>query len=139
MVFCKGLKYIYCSVIIWHTLIPNLSRSKNFILWSFCSLRLNRIWLDQNPTVPSIIDHVKLYYVNMGAITNAMDHRSSKRTMHIKRKYHVIRELVENGYIKMCKIGTESNTTDPLIKLLPFAKHDRHIDAMGIRYMRDWL
>jgi hypothetical protein len=60
-------------------------------------------------------------------------------SVHIKRKYHVIRELVENGDIKMCKIGMKSNTTDSLIKPLSLAKHERHVGAMGIRYMRDWL
>jgi Reverse transcriptase (RNA-dependent DNA polymerase) len=39
---------VYLSVIIRHTLIPNLSRSKNFVLRSFYSLSLNEIWLDQN-------------------------------------------------------------------------------------------
>jgi hypothetical protein len=37
----------------------------------------------------------------------------------------------------MCKVGTESNTTDPLTKPLPLAKHVRYIGAMGIQYMRD--
>jgi hypothetical protein len=42
---------VYLSVIIWHTFIPNLSRSKIFILRSFRSLSLNGIWLNQNPTM----------------------------------------------------------------------------------------
>jgi hypothetical protein len=41
---------MYLSVIIRHTLIPSLSRSKIFVLRSFRSLSFNRIWLDQNPT-----------------------------------------------------------------------------------------
>jgi hypothetical protein len=65
---------------------------------------------------------VELYYDNTGAIVSAKDHRSSKRTIHIKRKYHVIRELIENGDIKMYKVNTESNTADPLTKSLPLAK-----------------
>jgi hypothetical protein len=57
--------------------------------------------------------------------------------MHIKRKYHIILEFVENEDIKMCKVGMESNTIDPLTKPLPLAKHVRHVGIMGIRYMRD--
>jgi hypothetical protein len=38
----------------------------------------------------------------------------------------------------MCKVGMESNITDPLIKSLSLAKHERHIDAMGILYMKDY-
>jgi hypothetical protein len=41
---------VYLLVIIRHILIPNLSRTKNFILRSFRNLNLNGIWLDQNPT-----------------------------------------------------------------------------------------
>jgi hypothetical protein len=40
---------MYLSVIIRHTLIPNLSRNKIFVLRYFHSLSLNGIWLDQNP------------------------------------------------------------------------------------------
>jgi hypothetical protein len=32
----------------------------------------------------------------------------------------------------------ESNITDPLIKSLSLAKHERHIGAMGILYMKDY-
>jgi transposase InsO family protein len=42
---------VYLSVIIRHiTLIPNLSRSKNFVLRSFRSLSINGIWAFQDPT-----------------------------------------------------------------------------------------
>lgn len=98
-----------------------------------------REFIDELGVVPSIVEPVELYCDNTGAIANAKDHRSSKRTMHIKRKYHLIRELVEQGDIKMCKVGTDSNTADPLTKPLPLVKHERHVRAMGIRVMRDWL
>jgi hypothetical protein len=98
-----------------------------------------REFIDELGVVPSIVEPVELYCDNTGAIANAKDHRSSKRTMHIKRKYHLIRELVEQGDIKMCKVGTDSNTADPLTKPLPLVKHERHVRAMGIRFMRDWL
>jgi hypothetical protein len=98
-----------------------------------------REFIDELGVVPSIVEPVELYCDNTGAIANAKDYRSSKRTMHIKRKYHLIRELVQNGDIKMCKVGTDSNTADPLTKPLPLVKHERHVQAMGIRFMRDWL
>jgi hypothetical protein len=44
------IKCLYLSVIIRHTLIPNLSRSKIFVLRSFRSLSINGIWTFQNPT-----------------------------------------------------------------------------------------
>src|SRR5512136_826046 len=97
-----------------------------------------REFIDELGVVPSIAEPVELLCDNTGAIANAKDHRSSKKTMHIKRKFHLIRELVENGDIHMVKVGTDSNTADPLTKPLPLVKHERHVDGMGIRYMRDW-
>jgi hypothetical protein len=44
------IKCMYLSVIIRHTLTPNLSRSKIFVLRSFRSLSINGIWAFQNPT-----------------------------------------------------------------------------------------
>jgi hypothetical protein len=44
------IKCLYLSVIIRHILIPNLSRSKIFVLRSFRSLSINEIWTFQNPT-----------------------------------------------------------------------------------------
>jgi hypothetical protein len=106
-----------------------------------CETGKMRVWIqefiDELSVVPSVIDLVELYCDNTGAITNVKDHRSSKWTMHIKHKYYVIRELIENGNITMCKVGTESNIDDPLTKPLSLVKHERHVGAMGIRYMRD--
>jgi hypothetical protein len=106
-----------------------------------CETGKMRIWIrkfiDEFNVIYSVIDLVELYCDNVGAIANAKDHMSSKRTMNIKRKYHVIREFVENEDIKIYKVGTKSNTVDPLIKSLPLAKHVRRVGIMSIRYMRD--
>ena len=89
--------------------------------------------------MPSIAEPVELFCDNNGAIANAKDYRASKRTMHIKRKFHLIWKFVEKGDIKMCKVGTDSNTADQLTKPLSIVKHERHVGAMGIRFMREWL
>ena len=49
------------------------------------------------------------------------------------RKFHLIRQLVEDGDIKLCKIGTDANVADPLTKQLPQPKHEAHAKAMGLR------
>jgi hypothetical protein len=55
-----------------------------------CEADKMRVWIrkfiDELGIVPSIIDPVQLYCDNTGVVTNVKDHRSSKRTMHIKRK-----------------------------------------------------
>ena len=48
------------------------------------------------------------------------------------RRYHLIREIINRGDVKICKVHTDLNMEDPLAKPLPEAKHEAHIRAMGI-------
>ncbi|KAK1663046.1 hypothetical protein QYE76_051205, partial [Lolium multiflorum] len=83
--------------------------------------------------VPSALDPLVIYCDNMGAIANAQEPRSHKRLKHIKLRYHSIREYIEDGEVKICKVHTDLNVADPLTKALPRAKHDQHQNAMGVR------
>ncbi|KAK1684197.1 hypothetical protein QYE76_045045 [Lolium multiflorum] len=83
--------------------------------------------------VPSALDPLIIYRDNMGAIANAQEPRSHKRLKHIKLRYHSIREYIEDGEVKICKVHTDLNVADPLTKALPRAKHDQHQNAMGVR------
>ena len=88
--------------------------------------------------IPSILDPVNLYYDNNRAIAQAKEPRSHQRSKHILRRYHLIREIIERGDVKICRVPTNDNVTDPLTKALPQAKHESHIRSMGIRYNVDW-
>ncbi|KAK1614528.1 hypothetical protein QYE76_020045 [Lolium multiflorum] len=57
--------------------------------------------------VPSALDPLVIYCDNMGAIANAQEPRSHKRLKHIKLRYHSIREYIEDGEVKICKVHTE--------------------------------
>ena len=46
--------------------------------------------------------------------------------------YHLIRQFVDQGDIKLCKVHTDANIADPLTKPLPQPKHEAHLRAMGI-------
>ena len=85
--------------------------------------------------VPSALDPMSIYCDNMGAIANAQEPRSHKKLKHIKLRFHAIREHVQDGDIKICKVHTDLNVADPLTKPLPRAKHDQHQTAMGVRYI----
>ncbi|KAK1662326.1 hypothetical protein QYE76_050485 [Lolium multiflorum] len=85
--------------------------------------------------VPSALDPLIIYCDNMGAIANAQEPRSHKRLKRIKLRYHSIREYIEDGEVKICKVHTDLNIADPLTKALPRAKHDQHQNAMGVRYI----
>ena len=85
--------------------------------------------------VPSALDPLTIYCDNMGAIANAQEPRSHKKLKRIKLRYHAIREYVEDGDIKICKVHTDLNVADPLTKPLPRAKHDQHQNSMGVRFI----
>jgi hypothetical protein len=89
--------------------------------------------------VPSAEGPIELYYDNNGAIAQANKPRSHQKSKHVLRRYHLIREIIERGDIKVCRVDTEANTVDPLTKPLGQAKHLMHASSMGIRHMSNWL
>ena len=97
------------------------------------------IWMKEFITelgvVPSALDPLAIYCDNTGAIANAQEPRSHKKMKHIKLRFHSIHEYVQDGDIEICKVHTDLNVADPLTKPLPKAKHDKHQNAMGVRYI----
>jgi hypothetical protein len=89
--------------------------------------------------VPSVQDPVDLYCDNNGAIAQVKEPRSHSRFKHVLRRYHLIREIINKGNVKIYKINTIGNTADPLTKPLPQAKYQLHTSSMGLRHIRDWL
>jgi len=86
---------------------------------------------------PNASSPLDLYYDNSGAITQAKEPRNHQKSKHVMRRFHLIREFIDRGEIKICKIHTDLNISDPLTKPLPQPKHERHTRAMGIRYILD--
>ena len=76
--------------------------------------------------VPSITNPINLYCDNNGAIAQAKEPRSHQRSKHILRCYHLIREIIERGDVKICKVSTNDNVADPLTKALVQGKNDHH-------------
>jgi hypothetical protein len=88
--------------------------------------------------IPSASGPLELYCDNNRAIAQAKEPRSHQKSKHILRRYHLIREIIERGDVKVCKIDMEANTADPLTKPLSQAKHTMHTAGMGIKFMHDW-
>lgn len=86
---------------------------------------------------PNASSPLNLYCDNNGAIAQAKEPRNHQKNKHVMRRFHLIRDFVNRGEIKICKIHTDLNISDPLTKPLPQAKHDAHVRAMGIRYLLD--
>ncbi|KAK8547476.1 hypothetical protein V6N12_031613 [Hibiscus sabdariffa] len=84
--------------------------------------------------IPSISDAVDLYCDNNGAIAQEKEPRSHQRSKHVLRRFHLIREIIDQGDVEICKVHTDDNIADPLTKPLAQQKHDRHTESLGIRY-----
>ena len=69
--------------------------------------------------VPSITNPVDIYCDNNGAIAQAKEPRSHHRSKHILRRFHLIREIIERGDVKICRVHTDDNVVDPLTKPFP--------------------
>ena len=66
--------------------------------------------------VPSAQSAITLYCDNSGAVANAKKLRSHKRGKHIKRKYHLICEIVSRGDTVVSQIASEDNLAYPFTK-----------------------
>jgi hypothetical protein len=86
---------------------------------------------------PNVSSPLNLYCDNNGAIVQVKEPRNHQKSKHILQKFHLIREFVRRGEIKICKIHTDLNVADPLTKPLPQPKHEAHMRSMGIRYLLD--
>ena len=96
-----------------------------------------RKFLIQLGVFPNASSPLDLYCDNSGAITQAKEPRNHQKSKHVMRRFHLIREFIERDEIKICKIHTYSNVSDPLTKPLLQPKHEVHTRAMGIRYILD--
>src|SRR3954463_754866 len=87
--------------------------------------------------VPDSANTLDLYCDNSGAIAQAREPRHHQKSKHIERRYHLIRQFVDDGNINVCKVQTDANIAYPLMKPLPMPKHEAHVRAMGIRCLTD--
>jgi hypothetical protein len=86
---------------------------------------------------PSVSSPLDLYCDNNGAIMQAKEPRNHQKNKHVPRKFHLIREIVRRGDIKICKVHTDLNVAHPLTKPLPQPKREAHMRAISIRYILD--
>ena len=82
---------------------------------------------------------ITLLYDNSGAVANAKEPRSHKRGKHIERKYHLLREIVHRGDVKVSQIASEDNLADLFLKGLIKRIFDQHVEGMRVRCIASWL
>ncbi|KAL1188988.1 Retrovirus-related Pol polyprotein from transposon TNT 1-94 [Cardamine amara subsp. amara] len=86
--------------------------------------------------IPSVSEPVVLYCDNNGVIAQAKEPRSHQKSKHIERRYHLIRDIIDRGDVKISRVPTDENVADPLTKPLPRPKHESHVAAIGIREIK---
>ncbi|KAJ9566613.1 hypothetical protein OSB04_002579 [Centaurea solstitialis] len=83
----------------------------------------------------SISRPVDIYCDNSGAVPQAKEPRELHKSRHVLRKFHLIREIIGRGDVRICKIPTDDNVADPLTKPLARVKHETHANSIGMQYL----
>ncbi|KAJ9545177.1 hypothetical protein OSB04_024884 [Centaurea solstitialis] len=94
-----------------------------------------RNFLSDLRVVSSISRPIDIFYDNSGAVAQAKEPREHHKSRHVLRKYHLIREIIGRGDVRICKIPTEDNVADPLTKPLARVKHEAHASSIGMQYL----
>ena len=82
---------------------------------------------------------VTLYCDNNGAVAQSKEPRNHGKGKHVKRKYHLIRDIVQRGDVSVTKNATMENLADPFTKALPSKVFHCHLDSLGLRCNPSWL
>ncbi|KAL0329156.1 UNVERIFIED_CONTAM: Retrovirus-related Pol polyprotein from transposon TNT 1-94 [Sesamum radiatum] len=96
-------------------------------------------YIQELGVVPSITELVVIFCNNNRAIAQAKEPRSHHRLKNILRRYHLLREMVSRGDVRMDRVSSTENTADLLTKSMSQIAHTRHLDKMRLRSMDNWL
>jgi hypothetical protein len=69
---------------------------------------------------------------NDGSIAMARNQQFHSRSKHIAIRWHWVRDLIEQGLVKIETCRDPQQTADVLTKALPRPKHQQHMSEMGI-------
>ncbi|KAJ9546683.1 hypothetical protein OSB04_019226 [Centaurea solstitialis] len=94
-----------------------------------------RNFLSDLRVVASISRPIDIFCDNSGAVAQAKEPREHHKSRHVLRKYHLIREIIGRGDVRICKIPTDDNVADPLTKPLARVKHEAHANSIGMQYL----
>nr|GEW62820.1 hypothetical protein [Tanacetum cinerariifolium] len=82
--------------------------------------------------VPIIEEPISMYCDNTGAITISNESGITKGARHFHAKVHYLHEVIEYGDVKLEKVHTDDNLSDPFTKALAFPKNLEHTKNIGI-------
>ena len=98
------------GVVVWHSIkqgcIADSTMEAEYV--AACEAVKEAIWLRKFlhdlQVVPNINLPITLYCDNKGAVANSKEPHSHRRGKHIRRKYHLIQEIVQRGDVIITKI-----------------------------------
>ncbi|GJX11656.1 hypothetical protein Tco_0201515 [Tanacetum coccineum] len=64
--------------------------------------------------------------------SKSMEDKEVHLARHYQRKYHYIREVIQDGEIVLKKVHTDDNLANPFTKPMPYNKHFEHAMAIGV-------
>jgi hypothetical protein len=83
--------------------------------------------------LPGMRDPLHIHCDDKATITETRELSAHSVDKPILRRYHVIRDYVKDGRIRICKVHTDLYVAEPLMKPLLLAKFDPHQHSMGVR------
>ncbi|CAA7042916.1 unnamed protein product [Microthlaspi erraticum] len=78
-------------------------------------------------------DTVDIYSDSQSAIALAKNAVHHERTKHVDIKFHFLRDLINEGKIRVLKIATEYNPADIFTKVIPVGKFQEALELLRIR------
>ena len=95
---------------------------------------LRKLFANLTATPLTDLEPTLLYGDNMGAIATATNPDGDKtpRTRHIDIRYHITREALANGTLRLKYVRTTDMTADILTKVLPIQTYRHHMKNMGL-------
>ena len=82
---------------------------------------------------------ITLFCDNSGAVVQSKDPRNHKKGKHIKRKYHIIRDIIACGDVVVANFEIANNLVDPFTKALPRRTFESHLEGMKVRLVHNSL
>ncbi|KAL0293699.1 UNVERIFIED_CONTAM: Retrovirus-related Pol polyprotein from transposon TNT 1-94 [Sesamum radiatum] len=96
-------------------------------------------YIQELGVMPSIAEPVVIFCDNKGPIAQAKEPRYHHISKHILRRYHLLREMVGRGDVRIDRVTSAENMADPLTKSVSQIAHAQHLGKMDLRIMSDWL
>jgi ribonuclease HI len=75
---------------------------------------------------------ITIHCDSQSAIYLTKDQMITERSKHIDVRYHFVRDVIEKGLVKVCKISTHDNPADMMTKHVPVAKFELCPSLVGI-------